>query len=68
LQAEIDPAAPELVAAVLVPLARCHRLSIYDAAYPELAGRLGPALATCDTSLAAAARQLGIDLIEGEPA
>lgn len=68
LKVEIDPTGPELVAAVLVPLARYHRLSIYDAAYLELAGRLGLALATCDSSLAGAARQVGIDLIEGEPA
>ena len=68
LNAEIDPTAPELVTSVLVPLARYHRLSVYDAAYLELAGRLGLSLATCDSSLAKAARRVGIDLVEGEPA
>ncbi|HEX8262297.1 MAG TPA: type II toxin-antitoxin system VapC family toxin [Allosphingosinicella sp.] len=65
LKATIDPTAPELVVSVLVPLSRDHRLSIYDAAYLELAGRLGLDLATCDSSLAEAARRVGIALIEG---
>jgi predicted nucleic acid-binding protein len=57
-----------VVAFVLVPLARHHRLSVYDAAYLELAGRLGMPLATSDSSLAAAARRVGVDVIEGESA
>lgn len=68
MEARIDPTAPELVASVLVPLARDLRLSVYDAAYLELAGRLGMALATCDSALAGAARRVGVDLIEGEAA
>jgi predicted nucleic acid-binding protein len=68
LKTEIDRTRPELVASVLAPLARYHRLSVYDAAYLELAGRLGLGLATCDVPLAEAARRVGIDLIEGEPA
>jgi predicted nucleic acid-binding protein len=68
LKVEIDSTAPERIGSVLVALARYHRLSIYDAAYLELAGRLGLALATCDSSLAGVARQVGIELIEGEPA
>jgi predicted nucleic acid-binding protein len=67
LKTDIDRTDPEVVASVLVPLARYHRLSVCDAAYLELAGRLGLALATCDASLAIAARRVGIDLIEGEP-
>jgi predicted nucleic acid-binding protein len=67
LEVRIDATAPELVASVLVPLARHLRLSVYDAAYLELAGRLGMALATCDSALAEAARRVGVDVIEGEP-
>lgn len=68
LDAQIDATARELVVSVLVPLARDHRLSVYDAAYLELAGRLGLGLATCDSALAEAARRVGIDVIEGESA
>jgi len=67
LRTEIDSFAPERVAAILMPLARYHRLSVYDAAYLELAGRLGLGLATSDASLAAAANKVGVDLIKGEP-
>lgn len=63
LDVAIDPTAPELVATVLIPLARHHRLSVYDAAYLELAARLGLPLATCDASLAHVARQVGVDLV-----
>ncbi len=48
---------------VLLPLARAHRLSVYDAAYLELAGREGLPLATLDESLAAAARLIGVNVI-----
>lgn len=68
MEMEIDPTDPDLVTSVLMPLARRHRLSVYDAAYLELAGRLGVGLATCDSSLAAAARRVGIALVEGEAA
>jgi predicted nucleic acid-binding protein len=47
-------------------LAREHRLSAYDAAYLELAMRLGLPLATDDRSLAAAAKRVAVALI-GEP-
>ncbi|MFN3944938.1 MAG: type II toxin-antitoxin system VapC family toxin [Allosphingosinicella sp.] len=63
---EVDPADADRLVAVLLPLAREHRLSIYDAAYLELAQRLGFPLATLDAPLADAARRLGIELIEGE--
>jgi len=49
----VDPAPDE---AELLTLARRHRLSVYDAAYLELARRQGLALATLDTELARAAR------------
>lgn len=45
--------------AVLV-LARRHRLSVYNAGYPELAQRAQIPLATLDTALAAAARAEGV--------
>lgn len=65
MNAVVDATDPERIVSVLIPLARSYRLSVYDAAYLELAGRLGLPLATRDSSLAAAARGLGIELIEG---
>jgi predicted nucleic acid-binding protein len=51
----------------LMHLARQHRLSVYDAAYLELALRKGLALATFDTALATAARAETVTLIgEGQ--
>lgn len=44
-------------------LARGHALSIYDAAYLELALRLGADLASLDEPLKAAARQRGVHLV-----
>jgi predicted nucleic acid-binding protein len=43
--------------------ARQHTLSIYDAAYLDLAHRLGLPLATLDSSLQRAARAIGADLV-----
>ena len=44
-------------------LARQHMLSIYDAAYLELALRLGAGLATLDEPLNAAAKRRGVTLV-----
>lgn len=44
-------------------LARTHRLSVYDAAYLELAQRSGIALATLDAELIRAARVEGVALV-----
>jgi len=44
-------------------LARQHMLSIYDAAYLELALRIGASLASLDYALKAAARKRGVPLI-----
>ncbi|MDR4308511.1 type II toxin-antitoxin system VapC family toxin [Chelatococcus sambhunathii] len=44
-------------------LARRHRLTVYDAAYLELAVRLGSPLATLDDALARAAAGEGVPLI-----
>jgi predicted nucleic acid-binding protein len=50
-----DPVEDDVLA-----LARRHRLSVYDAAYLELAHRLAAALATLDTALATAAAAEGL--------
>jgi predicted nucleic acid-binding protein len=47
----------------IIPLARLHGLTIYDASYLELAMRIAAPLATLDTRLAAAARRTGVPLI-----
>jgi predicted nucleic acid-binding protein len=46
-------------------LAHEHRLTAYDAAYLELAMRLGLPLATGDRGLGAAARRTGVPVLEG---
>ena len=51
--------------AAVMALARRHRLTIYDAAYLELALREGIPLATLDAPLAAAARSEGVELVGG---
>jgi predicted nucleic acid-binding protein len=48
-----------------ISLARNHRLSAYDAAYLELAMRLGLPLATGDRSLSAVAQRVGVVVIGG---
>lgn len=48
----------------LLPLARTHRLTVYDAAYLDLARRRGLPLATLDADLAAAARAAGVAVID----
>ena len=47
----------------VIALAEVHRLTIYDAAYLELAMRLGAPLATLDKALARAAAAEKIDLL-----
>jgi predicted nucleic acid-binding protein len=48
----------------VLELARRHRLSVYDAAYLELAQRRGFPLATLDNALDAAARAEGVPPVE----
>ena len=48
----------------ILPLARVHRLTAYDAAYLELASREGMPLATMDDDLKTAARVVGVSLVE----
>lgn len=50
----------------VLPIARAHRLTVYDALYLELAERRGLPLATLDGDLAAAARSVGIEVLDGE--
>jgi predicted nucleic acid-binding protein len=52
----------------LLALARAHRLTVYDAAYLELARRLDAPLATLDRELAAAARAAVVPLLDEQPA
>ena len=54
----------EHVANVL-PLAREHNLSAYDAAYLELSVRYGAPLATLDTKLQKAAQKAGVTIFAG---
>lgn len=49
--------------AALLTLARQHRLTVYDAAYLELAQRDGLALATLDVALRQAATTVGVPLL-----
>jgi predicted nucleic acid-binding protein len=60
-----DVGSSEIFRAVL-PLARAHRLTIYDALYLELAERRGLALATLDAQLADAARSVGVEVLGQE--
>jgi predicted nucleic acid-binding protein len=46
-------------------LANVHTLSVYDAAYLELAMRRRLSLATCDGALAKAARRAGVEVVSG---
>jgi len=64
LDLETDSLSPEQVYSAVLPIARRHRLSVYDAAYLELSQRLELQLATLDTSVTAVARRLGVHLIE----
>ena len=49
--------------AALLSLARSHRLSVYDAAYLELAHREALPLATLDAALRKAAKNAGVSLL-----
>jgi predicted nucleic acid-binding protein len=50
---------------VVLAFGRTHRLTIYDAAYLELARRSGLPLATLDQQLARAARAESVPLLGG---
>jgi len=51
----------------VVAIARAQGLTAYDAAYLDLAMRMGLALATLDTRLRTAAERVGVSLVAEEP-
>ena len=59
----VDPETDEHASAETLSLARQHTLSVYDAAYLELALRRGATLATLDGPLRAVATQLGVPIL-----
>ena len=65
LPIRLEPAHSPAVWAPLVAVAQRYRLTIYDAAYLELAQRLRLLLATLDEELLIAARGLGIGIVDG---
>lgn len=63
LPVKLDPDTAAQAWGVTMHLAEQHRLTLYDAAYLELAERLALPLATLDQELRAAARTLGVSLL-----
>ncbi len=59
----VDDRTPTLAFSAILPLARAQKLTVYDAAYLELALRLGLPLATLDKELRVAAQTLGVTLL-----
>jgi predicted nucleic acid-binding protein len=64
LAIEVVPDHPPRVLTDVLALARQQGLTVYDAAYLDLAVREGVPLATLDGALAAAARRVGVALVE----
>jgi len=58
----VDPAEPRSVARSIEGVACSHQLSAYDAAYLELALRLGAGLASLDSRLCDASRAAGLTI------
>ena len=63
LDLEVDDEATRRVFDHLLPLCRRHRLTSYDAAYLDLAGRRKLPLATLDAALRAGGKAMGIRLL-----
>ena len=59
----VDPETNDRASAETLSLARRHGLSVYDAAYLELALRRGATLATLDRPLRTVARTLGVPIL-----
>jgi predicted nucleic acid-binding protein len=67
LPLSVDTETAAKTSGATMALARQHRLTIYDAAYLELAMRHGAFLATNDLELARAAEAVGVHLVVGPP-
>jgi predicted nucleic acid-binding protein len=67
LPIQIEPPRPVVAWSALLAFAVQHRLTVYDAAYLELAARFDLPLATLDRDMQNAARSLNI-LLEQETA
>jgi predicted nucleic acid-binding protein len=63
LAVALDPEGSERAFRELLDLARSERLTVYDAAYLELALRLGLPLASKDSKLRQAAAGLGLTVL-----
>ena len=63
LGVDVDEETVRRASHATLALARAERLSLYDAAYLELALRRGFPLATLDKALAKAARRSGVDVM-----
>jgi predicted nucleic acid-binding protein len=63
LDVVIDEETPSRALGRVLDLARAGRLTAYDAAYPELAMRLGIPLASKDVDLCDAAERLGVNVL-----
>lgn len=63
LPIEVDPETQGRALAQTLDLSRAQHLTAYDAAYLELAMRLGLPLATTDRELRRAAARLGVSLL-----
>jgi len=66
LPLEIDEVDDEIVFTRILPAARAHRLTVYDALYLDLAERRGLPLATLDADLAAAGKSVGLIILGTE--
>lgn len=60
----IHEVAPQSALGPVLGLARTHGMTVYDAAYLELAMREGLPLATEDETLRAAAKRVGVALVD----
>lgn len=63
LQIEVDEEGAAAALVRILPLARAHGLTVYDAIYLELAERRGLPLATYDGPLAQAAASIGVEVL-----
>jgi len=59
----VDPETSDRAGSETLALARQHTLSVYDAAYLELALRRGASLASLDAALRAVVKGLGVPIL-----